>query len=388
MERTSRAPQAKTNGQLESREATKDELKLVHTDDYISAMESTQNMSLEELEQFSSAYEDIYVNNSTWHCALLSAGCALLATEKVLDNSGSNAFAAIRPPGHHAWSDQACGFCIFNNVALCAKAARQRGVERVLIVDFDVHAAQGTQYCIDGDPGIRLISIHRYENGSFWPWLPESAARSEYTNTYNIPLHETGYGNAEYAAFMNHFVLPLIHDYKPELLLASSGFDAALYDPEGEMRVTPKGFAYMAGSLASLDIPLCALLEGGYFVEASGDLASATLGALIERKPPKIKLHVPSPKFVEALLSATALYQGEFPLQRRWICIVNSIRTASGKGVVEEPSDEYKGTRECTFPYPTRGVYDKRPKEVDKEFEKDFRKVVNDETSYMPSVCT
>lgn len=96
-------------------------------------------------------------------------------------------FAAIRPPGHHASKETPCGFCIFNNIAICAKKvifliffflfqARQLGIERVLIIDWDVHAGQGTQYCIEGDKGIKLVSIHRYENGRFWPELSESAS--------------------------------------------------------------------------------------------------------------------------------------------------------------------------------------------------------------------
>ena len=88
----------------------------------------------------------------------------------------SNGFAAIRPPGHHAAPNEGCGFCIFNNVAICAKKARKLGLKRVLIVDWDVHAGQGTQYCVEDDPGIYLVSMHRYESGHFWPNLPESNA--------------------------------------------------------------------------------------------------------------------------------------------------------------------------------------------------------------------
>ncbi|MFH4984988.1 hypothetical protein AB6A40_011697 [Gnathostoma spinigerum] len=122
--------------------------------------------------------EDIYVNKDSFDAALMSVGCALEATKAVITNPNSAAFAAIRPPGHHASAETACGFCIFNNVAICAKKARQLGVERVLILDWDVHAGQGTQYSIEDDPNIKLISIHRYESGHFWPNLSESAVEN------------------------------------------------------------------------------------------------------------------------------------------------------------------------------------------------------------------
>lgn len=118
------------------------------------------------------------------------------------------------------------------------------GLERVLILDWDIHAGQGTQYCIEDDPGIKLISIHRFENGTFWPELPESAVEQPCKNknnswrlywfyfldknTINVPLNQVGYGDAEYAVILNYLVMPIIRDWQPQLILVSCGFDAAL----------------------------------------------------------------------------------------------------------------------------------------------------------------
>ncbi|VDK67642.1 unnamed protein product [Anisakis simplex] len=187
--------------------ATIDDIRLVHDEAYIESLEKTTQMNIQQLESYCSGFEDVYANNFTYDACLMSAGCAIEAMKSVINERHrfsfifcfskntnrifkagrlnecvyifSSAFAAVRPPGHHASKNNACGFCFFNNVAICALKARQLGVERVLIVDWDVHAGQGTQYSIKSDPNIKLISIHRFENGHFWPNLPENSIQHD-----------------------------------------------------------------------------------------------------------------------------------------------------------------------------------------------------------------
>uniref|UniRef100_A0AC34G1E8 Histone deacetylase domain-containing protein n=1 Tax=Panagrolaimus sp. ES5 TaxID=591445 RepID=A0AC34G1E8_9BILA len=196
------------------------------------------------------------------------------------------------------------------------------GLKKVLIIDWDVHAGQGTQYCIEDDPGIFLISIHRYESGNKWPNLPESNIKSDYKQTLNVPIQKIGLGDAEYAAFIDLLVRPIISDYNPEIILVSCGYDAGLGDCEGEMCVTPAGFGHLTGTLASLNIPLAILLEGGYFVNALPEHAFHTVKALIEKAPPtNLPLGFPS------------------------------------LGVIIP----FTGKPKYTLPYPTRGAYEIMP---------------------------
>uniref|UniRef100_A0A915LT87 Histone deacetylase domain-containing protein n=1 Tax=Meloidogyne javanica TaxID=6303 RepID=A0A915LT87_MELJA len=142
---------------------------------------------------------------------------------------------------------------------------------------------RGTQYCVEGDPGILLVSAHRYENGQFWPELSESDIFNEYKNTINIPLNEIAYGDAEYSALMHFLILPLIQQWQPGLILVSCGFDAGIGDPQGEMEVSPAGFGYMTSLLANLGIPLCLVLEGGYFLESVVQGTRFCMKALLNR---------------------------------------------------------------------------------------------------------
>ncbi|CAD5212385.1 unnamed protein product [Bursaphelenchus okinawaensis] len=347
--------------QLDSRMATQEELQLVHDIDYIDQIETTKNMDLEQLERFSSQYEDVFLNADTWECSLLSAGSALELTEKVIKRELDNGFAAIRPPGHHAWKDKGCGFCIFNNIAICAKYARSQGVERVLIVDWDVHAGQGTQYVINDDPNIKLVSIHRYENGKYWPHLPESAVKHKYNNTINIPLDVTGYTDSAYISIMHSVVLPLIHEWKPQLILVSCGFDAALGDRDGGMKVTPLGYEYMAALLASQNIKLVLLLEGGYFLQIINDCAVHTVKALKTKTVPN------------ANFGLKGRYFG--PLMEVWdkdlFNSINMIKKANGRTELDSFETRYEGEdilKTIVSPYPTRDLYELRSKEQDEAF--------------------
>ncbi|CAD5216548.1 unnamed protein product [Bursaphelenchus xylophilus] len=353
---------------LEPRVATKEELQIVHDIEYINKIETTKDMNLEELETFSSQYEDVFLNSDTWKCSLLSAGSALELTDKLIKKELDNGFAAIRPPGHHAWKDRACGFCIFNNIAICAKYARSLGVERVLIVDWDVHAGQGTQYVIDDDPNIKLVSIHRYQNGKFWPHLPESAVNHKYNNTINIPLDRTGYGDSAYISIMHSVVLPLIGEWKPELILVSCGFDAALGDRDGGMKITPLGYEYMTGLLASQGIPLALILEGGYFLRIIGHAAVHAIKALKSQTVPTVKFGLENRYFGPLLeIWNPNLFQS-----------INQIRRLKGDSEIEGFETRYEGEdilKTIVAPYPTRNLYTLRTSGEDEAFLDELRKI-------------
>uniref|UniRef100_A0A914E9C9 Histone deacetylase domain-containing protein n=1 Tax=Acrobeloides nanus TaxID=290746 RepID=A0A914E9C9_9BILA len=354
--------------------ATDNDVMLVHSSQYLSRLKEITDKTQDEQEDFCSQYEDIYLNSHTLEAAYLSVGSSIQATETVLKGSSEsrNAFALVRPPGHHAYDDQGCGFCIFNNVAICAKWARKKGLSRVLIVDWDVHAGQGTQYCIEDDPGIKLVSIHRYQSGKFWPNLPESAIQTKYKNTINVPLNDTGYGDAEYFAFMNFLVRPIIDAWKPELVLVSCGFDAALGDPEGEMEVSPAGYGHLTGLLSSLDIPLCLLLEGGYFLESIAQDAVHSLRALIERRPSPFPLAETSlkPSFLESLFSTIYFQRNEFQLLDEIYSVLELFKTIN-----KELKDEYQGVRQLKLPHQTRGLYPPRVHSTEDHYRARLKKI-------------
>ncbi|XP_017743553.1 PREDICTED: histone deacetylase 10 isoform X8 [Rhinopithecus bieti] len=162
---------------LSAREASKEELGLVHSPEYVSLVRKTQVLGEEELQALSRQFDAIYFHPSTFHCARLAAGAGLQLVDAVLTGTVQNGLALVRPPGHHSQRAAANGFCVFNNVAIAAAHAKQKhGLHRILIVDWDVHHGQGIQYLFEDDPSVLYFSWHRYEHGRFWPFLRESDA--------------------------------------------------------------------------------------------------------------------------------------------------------------------------------------------------------------------
>jgi acetoin utilization deacetylase AcuC-like enzyme len=228
---------------------------------------------------------DTYVSPASFEVALLAAGGACQAVDVVMAGRAPRAFALVRPPGHHAEPARAMGFCLFNNIAIAATHARQQhGLERIAIVDWDVHHGNGTQAAFWTDPTVLFISLHQY------PHYPGSGAADERGGgpgegyTINIPLPARS-GDDVYAAAFENIVLPALHTFAPQLLLVSAGFDAHEDDPLAWMALTTDGFIYMARALQRVadeycDGKLVLVLEGGYNLTALGRSVVAVVRAL------------------------------------------------------------------------------------------------------------
>ncbi|CAM9909469.1 unnamed protein product [Lampetra fluviatilis] len=251
-------------------------------------MQSTAEMSDQERKSLSDTFDSVYLHKGSYDGALLAVGSVLRLVERVLTGDLRNGFALVRPPGHHAQRDLANGYCIFNNVAIAAQyALSQHQLQRVLIVDWDVHHGQGIQYTFQDDPRVLYFSVHRHEGGAFWPHLPEgdvTAVGRGIAKGFNInlPWSRTGMSDADYVTAFQQILMPVAYQFSPQLVLVSAGYDAALGDPKGEMCVSPPCFGLLTHMLMSLaNGRLCLALEGGYNLEATAAGVCATLHALV-----------------------------------------------------------------------------------------------------------
>ena len=208
---------------------------------------------------------DTVATETTLEAALLAAGTAVQAALE-------GAFALVRPPGHHALRERAMGFCVFNNVAIAARAAqRELGLGRVAILDWDVHHGNGTDAIFRDDDSVLFVSLHQ------WPFYPGTGGPEDQAETtLNIPM-SAGSGDEQYLHAFEHTVEPAIARFEPELLLVSAGFDAHEDDPLAEMQVTEAGFRELAKRSAGLAPRIAAVLEGGYELETLPALVRAAL---------------------------------------------------------------------------------------------------------------
>lgn len=224
---------------------------------------------------------DTVLSPASAEAALRAAGAAVAAVDAVLAGKTRRAFCAVRPPGHHATCDVAMGFCLFNNIAIAALHALDRhGLERVAIVDFDVHHGNGTQAIFERDPRVLFASSHQ------WPLYPETGARSEtgIGNIVNMPLPVEAEGVLFRRAWED-VLLPAVDDFRPQLLLVSAGFDAHWRDPLAQLRLQASDYAWITEELVALANRHCggrivSSLEGGYDLAALAESSVAHVGAL------------------------------------------------------------------------------------------------------------
>jgi len=270
---------------LPARDASFEELALVHTERYIRRIEATRGRELTVLDPDTSASAGSHA------AALRAAGGVLGAVEAVLGGDYAGAFAAVRPPGHHAEAGRAMGFCLFNNAAVAAAfALRVRGLKRVLLVDWDVHHGNGSMHSFYDSPEVFYFSVHQYPHYPGTGSVEETGRGPGEGYTVNVPL-PGGQGDAEYLAVFRELLRPLALAYRPELILVSAGFDIHRDDPLADMRVTEAGFAGLTRVVAEVAEACCPgrlvfTLEGGYDLAALASGVAAVLRTLLGEDPP------------------------------------------------------------------------------------------------------
>jgi acetoin utilization deacetylase AcuC-like enzyme len=271
------------------RRATREELLAIHSPDYIDLVASTAGKAHYRLDM------DTSTSAQSYEAAILAAGGLMELIKAVMDGKLDNGFALVRPPGHHAEQNKAMGFCLFNNVAIAAKyAITNFNLDRILIVDWDVHHGNGTQHSFYEDPHVLYVSTHRY--GFFYPGTGAAteAGRGKGEGfTVNIPISSRG-DDSLYGNYFDSILKPIALEYKPQLILISAGFDIHYDDPLGGMEVTPKGFSRLTQILmeiaeATARGKLVITLEGGYSVSGQCESVKAVLKELSQNSPPDKK---------------------------------------------------------------------------------------------------
>lgn len=275
--------------QLEPRQATEDEILRAHSEQYFSLLQQQDQSALAGTggpgAVFAAGGLDI---------ARLAAGGVITAVEAVFSEQINNAYALVRPPGHHAETNQGAGFCILNNGAIAAKyALAEYLLERVAIIDWDVHHGNGAQEIFWEDPSVLTMSVHQD-----YHFLPEDTGTLSHNGrnagkgyNINIPL-PPGSGDAAYAQVIERIFIPALQSYQPQLIIVASGLDAGCYDPLGRMALTPDGFEFMAKKIREAAEELCEgrivmCQEGGYDLASTPYMGLGIIEGLSGLKSPQ-----------------------------------------------------------------------------------------------------
>jgi len=263
---------------VEAPAASFDTIALCHPMDYITAVrDAAPKEGMVRLDA------DTSMSTGSFEAALRAVGGGVLAVDEVMGDRATNAFVAVRPPGHHTETARPMGFCLFNNAAIAARhAQRHHGAERVAIVDFDVHHGNGSQDIFWSDKTVMYCSTHQMP---LYPGTGAPNERGEYNTIVNAPL-SPGDGGAQFRAALETVILPRILDFRPDLIVISAGFDAHQRDPLANLNLLERDFQWATQKLmeaadASAKGRVVSLLEGGYDLEALAKSAAAHVGALM-----------------------------------------------------------------------------------------------------------
>ncbi len=252
----------------------------IHTTRYIERAEAACRKNYSHLD-----VPDVAISTRSYDVALLAAGGALELGDRVISGALDNAFGLVRPPGHHAEHEMALGFCLFNNIAILARYLQKKhGLEKILILDWDVHHGNGTQHSFEEDPTVFYVSLHQY------PFYPGTGGATETGvgrgsgATLNCPM-SAGAGDDDYKQAFVDRILPRVDEFKPEILLISAGFDAHADDPLAQINLSTDCYGWMTRRMLEAadrhaDGRLIALLEGGYNLNALARSVDIHLGAL------------------------------------------------------------------------------------------------------------
>jgi acetoin utilization deacetylase AcuC-like enzyme len=271
--------------QAPSSPAPLDAILRVHTPRYVQALQRISESGGGHIDG------DTYVNPDSYHAALLAAGGLLNLTDSVLTGQADNGFALIRPPGHHAIRQRGMGFCLFANAAIAARWAQDHhGVDRVLVVDFDVHHGNGTQDVFYEDPTVMFFSTHQY------PYYPGTGAADEvgvelgHGATINVPF-PSYVGDEGYLRAFRRLLVPAARHFRPQVVFLSAGYDAHWMDPLAGMQLSIEGYAALVQELLALADELCngkliSILEGGYHLDVLAHSVLTTLRLLSDSPQP------------------------------------------------------------------------------------------------------
>ena len=254
---------------------TKGLVQAAHTPQHLKRIEQAFEEGWPQLDM------DTVISAKSYDAALFAAGGAIAAVDAVMDGAAKNVFAAVRPPGHHATAERTMGFCIFNNVAIAAKYAQSKykDIERVAIVDWDVHHGNGTQGIFYDDPTVFFFSMHQY------PWYPGTGSRGEtghgrgLGSTLNVPVKASTPATDQKRAF-DAAIEEMSVKMKPDIIFISAGFDAHLDDPLGQLRLQDADFVSLTSTIKEWADEVCegrivSCLEGGYNLDTLGETVAA-----------------------------------------------------------------------------------------------------------------
>uniref|UniRef100_A0AC34GQ96 Histone deacetylase domain-containing protein n=1 Tax=Panagrolaimus sp. ES5 TaxID=591445 RepID=A0AC34GQ96_9BILA len=311
-------------------------LQEIHDDGYLETLKNLEKMSQTEIDDLCRTFDSIAMTPDSFKVAHEAAAYCVTLTKKVAEGELKNAFALVRPPGHHAHDDCPQGFCVLNNVAICAQLAIEKNyAKKVLIVDFDIHHGNGTQQFFYDDERVTYLSIHRYEHGNFWPHKRYSdydciGRGTGRGHNINIPINENGGTHHDYLCILFTIVIPFARELQPDMIFISAGFDACIGDPIGYMDVIPEIFPHYIYQLA----PMCngkivSILEGGYNHSAVAVCVDMCLRVMIGEKPPYFKYNkVPRASTVISCMNAIGALREYWPYVNSFYDLAPYVATA------------------------------------------------------------